>query len=152
MTLTKQFAVAAIRDGTVIDHIDAGNALKIIQILNLSEHQKLVTVGLNLTSDRLGIKDIVKVEGRKLDLNEVNQIALFAPKATLNIIQDYEVVQKYPISIPESIRGVIACPNPRCVSNHENISSHLYVIQKMDQSIWLRCHYCRKLISQEELK
>ncbi len=152
MNLTKQYAVAAICNGTVIDHIQAGNALKIVKLLRLSEHQKLVTLGLNLPSNRLGMKDLIKVEDRKLDPEEVNQVALFATKATISIIENYEVVQKYPISIPDTIRGFISCTNTRCISNHEKIQSYLYVIQKMDQSVKLRCHYCRKNISQEEIK
>lgn len=152
MTLTKQFAVAAICHGTVIDHIDAGNALRIVKLLGLPEHQKLVTLGLNLPSKRLGLKDLIKVEERKLNPEEVNQVALYAPNATISIIENYEIVQKYPISLPNTIHGVIACTNPRCISNHEKIPSHLYVIQKMDQSVRLRCHFCRKIISQEEIK
>lgn len=152
MHLTKEFAVSAICNGTVIDHIHAGSALKIVKLLRLAEHQKMVTLGLNLPSKRLGLKDLIKVEDRKLDPVEVNQVALFAPNATISIIENYEVVQKFPISIPNTIKSVIPCPNPRCISNHEKIPSYLHVIQKMDQSVRLRCHYCRKTISQEEIK
>ena len=152
MNLTKQYAVASICNGTVIDHIQAGSALKIVSLLRLAEHQKIVTLGLNLPSNRLGIKDLIKVEDRKLDPEEVNQVALFAPNATISIIANYDVVQKYPICIPDRIQGVISCTNPKCISNHEKIKSYLYVIQKMDQSVRLRCHYCRKIISREEIK
>jgi aspartate carbamoyltransferase regulatory subunit len=152
MNLTKQYAVSAICNGTVIDHIHAGSALRIIKLLRLAEHEKMVTLGLNLPSKRLGLKDLIKVEERKLDPDEVNQVALFAPNATISIIENYEVIQKYPIALPDTINSVIPCPNPRCISNHEKIPSYLYVIQKMDQSVRLRCHYCRKSISQEEIK
>jgi aspartate carbamoyltransferase regulatory subunit len=152
MTLTKEFAVAAICHGTVIDHIDAGNALRIVKMLGLAEHQKMVTLGLNLKSKRLGLKDLIKVEEKKLNPQEVNQVALYAPNATISIIENFEVVQKYPISLPDTIHGFIPCTNSRCISNHEKIPSHLTVIQKMDQSVRLRCHYCRKIISEEEIK
>lgn len=85
----------------MIDHIDAGHALKIIRILNLADHQKVVTVGLNLPSRAMKFKDIIKVEGRELTPEEANRVAILAPTANLNIIRNYEVVKKFNLKLPE---------------------------------------------------
>jgi len=152
MPTTAKFKVSAIRNGTVIDHIDAGSALKIVKLLKLAKHQKHVTLGLNLPSSLLGLKDIIKVEDRELSPEEVNQVAILAPEATINIIKEYEVNQKYKISLPDTISAVIPCSKPKCVSNHERTKSHFHVIQRAGQNVRLQCHYCRKIISQEEIR
>ena len=153
MTLTtKTFAVAAIRNGTVIDHIDAGHALKIVKLLKLASHHKMVTLGLNLPSNTLGYKDIIKVEDRELSPEEANQVAILAPKASINIIQDYEVFKKFKVTMPESIEKVISCPNSRCISNHENINSSLKVLQRVKNEIALECRYCKKVFTHKEIR
>lgn len=149
---TKTLAVAAIRNGTVIDHISAGHALKIVKLLKLAGHQQLVTLGLNLPSALLEYKDIIKVEGRELTPDEANQVAVFAPNASINIITEYEVSKKFKVSIPDMIESVIPCPNPRCISNHEEAKSSLNVIRKVKKSIRLQCRYCRKIFTQKEIK
>ena len=144
---TKTFAVAAIRNGTVIDHIDAGHALKIVKILKLASQKKRVTLGLNLPSDTLGYKDIIKVEDRELTPDEANQVAILAPNASINIIHDYEVSNKFKVTMPRSIEKVIFCPNPRCISNHENTKSSLKVLQRVKNEIALECHYCKEVFT-----
>ena len=151
MTTTKTLAVSAIKNGTVIDHIVPGQALAIVRLLNLAKHHKQVTLGLNLPSSTRQYKDIIKVEDRELTPEEANQVAIFSPKATINIIKDYEVVNKFFVEIPETISTVIRCPNPRCITNHEKMRSFFFVKQRM-QSIDLQCKYCRKIFSQEEIE
>jgi len=144
-------AVAAIEHGTVIDHIPKGQALTIIQLLKLCEHHRPVTLGLNLPSQSMQSKDIIKVEDREISPDEANQIALFSPNASINIIQDYEVVKKYKVSLPETIAHVIRCPNPQCISNHEMMASSFNVKSQMD-SVTLQCQFCRKSFSQGNFK
>lgn len=148
----KTFAVAAIRNGTVIDHIDAGHALKIVKFLKLASHQKQVTLGLNLPSNTLGFKDIIKVEDLNLTSDEANQVAILAPNASINIIQNYEVTNKFKVAMPKSIEKVICCPNPQCISNYENTKSLLNVLQRVKNDIALECHYCKNVFTYEEIR
>jgi aspartate carbamoyltransferase regulatory subunit len=147
--MPKMLPVAAIRNGTVIDHIPAYLALKIILLLKLDKHDKMITIGLNLPSSSYGLKDIIKVE-KELTLEEANQVAIFAPKATINIIQDYEVAKKFKVQIPSFIEGIFSCANPRCVSNHEKIKSYFHIIQRPHQ-VFLQCRYCKKSTPQDEI-
>ena len=151
MTATKNYAVATIKNGTVIDHIHAGSALKMVKFLKLAKHQKQVTLGLNLPSETVGLKDIIKVEQLTLTPDEVNRVAILAPEATINIIKEHEVVNKYKISLPETISEVIPCNNSKCISNFENTKSLFHVIQKIGQQVRLKCHYCRSIIIQEDI-
>ncbi len=151
MTKDKKLLVSAIKDGTVIDHIQAGHALKIIRLLNLADHNKIVTVGLNLPSQATKIKDLIKVEGRELTEEEINRIAIFAPKGTINIIKNYEVVKKLFVQIPDTVEYVIVCPNPKCITNHETIDSKFHLIEDKGE-VTLKCHYCEKSFSEQEIK
>lgn len=153
MTLSdRTLAVSAIRSGTVIDHIQAGSGMKIVNILSLCSHRKPVSLGLNLASTRLGLKDLIKIEGRALTKAEANQVAIFAPDATINIIAEYKVSEKFKVALPESLENLIACPNPRCVSNHETVPQIVKVLHRTRETIRLECHYCRKSFTQEEIK
>jgi len=130
--------ISRIRNGTVIDHITAGEALNVLRILGItgttSEHLSIAT---NVSS-RHGLKDIVKVEDRELRQEEVDRIALIAPLATINIIRDYEVFDKKGVRIPDRLLGVVRCPNPECISNtREPIASKFEVAPG-----GLRCLYC----------
>lgn len=151
MTEEKKLLVAAIKDGTVIDHIAARQALKIINILNLAEHNNLVTVGLNLPSKDFGVKDLIKIAKRELTPEEVNQIAILAPKASINIIRDYEIVNKFDVHIPGLIEHIIVCPNPKCITNNEDVDTKFHVI-KRNGSVKIKCHYCEKIFNQEEIR
>ena len=136
----RAFRVFAIKEGTVIDHIDAGSALKIIRILNLADEQKIVSVGLNFSSKGLGMKDIIKVEKRELTPDEINRVAIFAPHATINIIRDFKVTKKFKVQIPDSIHNVIVCPNPKCVTNVEKITTRF---TRIETGLY-KCEYCEK--------
>ncbi len=105
--MKKELKVPRIKDGSVIDHITAGNAVKVLHILGIpKESSSTVSVAMNVRS-KLGKKDIVKVENRELDPQEVDKIALIAPKATINIIRDYEVASKHKVKLPDE--DVIFC-------------------------------------------
>lgn len=151
MPTAKTLLVSAIKNGTVIDHITAGHALKIIRLLNLADHNKVVTVGLNLPSQTMKIKDLIKVEGRELTAEELSRVAILAPRATINIIKNYQVAKKFHVSLPEIIEYVIICPNPKCVTNYEKVSSKFKIINDKN-NLKLRCHYCEKIFKQEEIR
>jgi len=140
----KELKIPLIKEGTVIDHITAGNAVKVLHILGIPERTKsVVSVAMNVKS-KIGKKDIVKVENRELDPKEVNKIALIAPKATINIIRNYEVFKKYHVHIPDEIVGIVRCPNPTCISNSKNepIESRFRVVSK--DPIRIKCYYCER--------
>lgn len=143
--MEKTLSVAAIEAGTVIDHIQAGSGLRIVRLLKLTEGRHQVTLGLNLPSKSLEYKDLIKVEGREITIEEANQIALFAPKATINIIRDFRTHLKFKVSLPERVKGILHCPNERCVTNHEELTTHFRV-----ERGFLSCYYCEKRFAHEK--
>jgi len=142
--------VSAIKDGTVIDHIPAKSLFKVISILGLDTIENQITFGANLDSGKLGTKAIIKVSDKFFEDNEINKIALIAPHAKLNIIKDYEVVEKRVVEIPDVINGIVKCFNPQCITNHERISTCFNVISK--KNLELKCKYCEKITSEEQIK
>jgi len=143
-----ELKVRPIKNGTVIDHIAAGQALNVLKILGISgTTDATLSVVMNVGSDKLGRKDIVKVEDRELMEEEVDRIALIAPAATINIIRDYKVVEKYLVDLPDEIVGVVRCQNPSCISNtSEPIQSRMLV--KAKNPVLLRCVYCEQPITE----
>ena len=139
----KELKIPLIKDGTVIDHITAGNAVKVLHVLGIPKKTTyVVSVAMNVKS-KFGKKDIVKVENRELDPSEVDKIALIAPKATINIIRDYEVAEKHRVNLPDEIRGIVCCSNPTCVSNSkEPVKSRFKVISK--DPLRIKCYYCER--------
>ena len=142
----KELKVSAINKGTVIDHIPAGRGLKVLEILNLSEDSTIL-VAINVRSGKLGRKDIIKVEGKILNEEEVNKIALIAPTATVNIIENWEVMEKRKVEIPDEIIGIIECANPNCITHYEEVKPRFKVISK--KPLKLRCHYCERTMEED---
>ncbi|HPR18559.1 MAG TPA: aspartate carbamoyltransferase regulatory subunit [Candidatus Cloacimonadota bacterium] len=147
----KQIKVNAINNGTVIDHITAGKVRKVLDILHL-DGTETVMLGMNLNSNKLGKKAIIKIENKELSQFEVNSIALIAPEATLIIIKNFEVVKKTKLHIPEYIEDIVDCPNPKCITNKETIKSKFKLTN--DTPPQVRCIYCEKkyLIEQVQIK
>jgi aspartate carbamoyltransferase regulatory subunit len=143
----KGMRVRSIKHGTVIDHITAGQALNVLRILGISgTSTAVVSVAMNVPSGVLGLKDIVKVEDRELKEEEVDRISLIAPNATINIIRDFEVIEKHKVELPERLEGVVKCDNPNCISNtNEPVISKFAVNKK---PVELRCIYCDHVISE----
>lgn len=138
-----QLQVEAIHNGTVIDHIPAGQGIKILQLFGLVQTHEKITVGLNLPSRALGAKDIIKVENTRLSAAQANQLALFAPQATVNLIEDFEVVEKLQLHLPEKVEGVFSCPNSNCISHNEPVASK-FRVRAVDGQVRFRCRYCEK--------
>jgi len=146
----KSLSVAAIVNGTVIDHIADGKGILLVRLLKLENYLKPVTLGLNLPSSRMKTKDLIKIEGKELSASEISQIAIFSPRTTLNIIQNYKVVKKVLIEPPPNISNIIICPNPQCISKHERTSRLFHVINERKE-IQLQCHYCEKIFLRQEI-
>lgn len=145
----KTLSVSAIKEGTVIDHIRAGQALKIIRVLRLNANENRVTVGLNLKG-KSGLKDIIKIENVFLSEPQAAQIAIFAPTATVNVIQNYKVAKKFKVQMPETAAALLACPNSRCITNIERVATLFSIEESNDQAL-LRCAYCEKLFTRDQM-
>lgn len=143
--MEKTLSVAAIESGTVIDHVLVGSGMRIVRLLKLTEGRHRVTLGLNLPSKSLEYKDLIKVEGREISIEEANQIALFAPQATINIIRNFRPHMKFKVSLPQSVKGILRCPNELCVTNHEEMATHFRV-----RKGFLSCYYCEKWFPHEK--
>ncbi|MCS7197649.1 MAG: aspartate carbamoyltransferase regulatory subunit [Candidatus Bipolaricaulota bacterium] len=140
-----ELKVSKIKNGTVIDHITAGMAPAVLRILGIEQGcTDTVIVAMNVRSQRLGFKDMVKVENRALEAETVKKIAIVAPQATVNIIKDFAVVQKIPVELPHELIGIVRCSNRNCVTNAEPIPSYLVVENR--EPLRLRCHYCETVI------
>ena len=142
----KELKVTPIKNGTVIDHIDPGMALKVLKITGVTgeEVTSTVSVVMHVHSSK-GWKDIVKIEDRELMPAQVNQIALISPNVTINIIRNYKVVEKFQPILPEVITGIVKCNNPNCISNleREPVESKFMVVSKGPAKV--RCLYCHKI-------
>ncbi len=151
MTTNKgEMQVKALRNGTVIDHIPSDKLFKVVSILQLDQTDQQVTIGYNLSSRLLGKKGIIKVSEHFLEEQELNRISLIAPNAKINIIRDYEVVEKRTIGLPQEIHGIVKCVNPKCITNNEPMMQRYTVVSK--DPIVLKCHYCEREMSQDEIK
>ena len=147
----KKLQVSAIKDGTVIDRIPPQSLFKVIEILGLDHTNHQITFGTNLESKHLGKKAIIKIANSFFEDEDINRIALIAPDAKLNIIRDYEVVEKRQVAIPEEIRGIAKCFNPKCITNHQNIETRFTTKTESGQ-ISLICHYCEKITGAKNLQ
>ncbi len=151
MTVDKQLKVKAIENGTAIDHIPSESLFKIISILDLDKIGDPITFGTNLQSRRMGSKAIIKIDNRYLADEQINRIAFVAPMARVNTIRNYEVVEKRNVEVPDRIAGIVRCANPACITNHQHIRTKFDVLKK-DDRISLRCCYCEKITTQENLE
>lgn len=143
--------VEAIVNGSVIDHIPAGQGINILKHFRMLDTQRTgakITVGFNLPSKTMGLKDLIKVENKRLSQDQVNQLAILAPGATVNIIENSQVVTKYRPEIPKHISNVYRCPNSNCITNFEKVSSTFYVLRKAS-GLKLKCKYCEKIFGKE---
>lgn len=144
----KQLSVEAIENGTVIDHIPAGLGLTILRQFKLLHYGNAVTVGFNLPSQSQGKKDIIKIKDVQFSEHDANRLALFSPNAVVNHIENFDVVKKMHLTLPESISEVFRCPNANCASHSEPVTSKFSVHQK-NGLVKLKCHYCEKTFARE---
>jgi aspartate carbamoyltransferase regulatory subunit len=139
--------VTPIKNGTVIDHITPGMALNVLKIIGIPDTgvQSTVSVLMHVPSRKVKWKDIVKVEDRELDKSQVDKIALIAPNATINIIRNYNVVEKHHVETPSEVIGLVRCENPNCITNkpREPVKSKFTVVSR--EPLQLKCGYCERI-------
>ena len=140
----KELVVSALENGTVLDHIPAENIYKALDILNLKGVENQITIGINLASKLYGHKGIIKIADKFFEDEELNKLALLAPEATVNVIRDFKVVEKKKVELPKEIFGIAKCRNPKCVTNHQPITTRFTVNVKGNETSLL-CHYCEKI-------
>lgn len=148
--IRKELKVSAIKNGTVLDHIPAEQLFRVINILNLSNCKNQITFGTNLDSKVLGKKAIVKIADRYFENAEIDKIALVAPDAKINIIKDFEVIEKRVISVPSEITGIAKCINPKCITNHQPVPTRFKTFYEKSQ-LKLQCNYCEKITDTHNL-
>ena len=138
----KERLVAAIENGTVIDHIPAEKTFQVVNLLELQNLSTPVTIGYNFSSSKVGCKGIIKVSDKFFTDDEISRLSVVAPNIILNIIHDYEVVEKKQVITPDELHGIVECNNPKCITNNEPVSTIFNVVDKVAGT--LKCHYCDK--------
>jgi aspartate carbamoyltransferase regulatory subunit len=139
-----ELKVEFIKNGTVIDHIKSGMALKVLKILGVDENiGSTVSVLMHVHSKKIIWKDVVKIEDRELRKKEVDKIALIAPDATINIIRDYKVSKKYRVALPSVVKGIVGCGNPSCITNINEPVEPEFIVESKNP-LKLKCIYCER--------
>jgi aspartate carbamoyltransferase regulatory subunit len=138
----KELLVSAIQNGTVIDHIPADKTYQVVNLLHLQDLDVPVLIGYNLPSKKIGRKGIIKITDKYFTDEEISRLSVVAPKIVLNIIRDYEVVEKKTVETPDELHGIVKCNNPKCITNNEPMDTFFTVVDKK-RGI-LKCHYCDK--------
>ena len=144
--------VTAIKNGTVIDHIPSGQALKVLELLNLSGDTSVpVSLVMNVPSKKMGAKDIIKVEDRELTQSELDRLALVAPDSSIAIIRAYSVAEKLNVNLGDEVIHVVRCTFSNGITQNprEPLPHRLKVIRTAPLA--LRCHYCQRPQDLDEL-
>lgn len=134
--------VTSIQKGIVIDHISSGKGLKIFQKLNLDKMNTPVVLLMNVPSEKLGKKDIIKIQD-SVDI-DFTILGLIDPNITINIIEDDRIVNKKDIEIPKKVTGMIKCKNPRCITSIDDYVEPEFTLVP-NGKIQYRCNYCEEL-------
>ena len=146
----EELQVAALQNGTVIDHIPTDKLFTIVSLLGLKNSDLNITIGNNLPSKKLGKKGIIKVADRFFTDEEISRLSVVAPNVQLNIINNYEVVENKQVIMPDVIKGIVKCGNPKCITNNEPMTTIFHVLCK--ETGVLKCHYCEKDQNKESVK
>ena len=138
-----ELRVSKIENGTVIDHVTGGQSLNVLSILGIDGTEgSVLSIAMNVPSGRLGRKDILKIEDRELSQEEVDVLSLIAPEATINIVRDFEVIEKSLVERPSRVRGILSCPNHNCItSSDEPVTPQFDVLPT-----GVRCAYCGTIL------
>ena len=147
-----ELMVRRIKEGTVIDHIDEGKGLQVLNALGIDgKDGSLITIALNVPSGKFKKKDIIKVENKFLKDDDTNKLAVIVPNATINIIKNYKLVEKRRVALPNEVDRIFRCSNPECITNStEHIESIMDVMDKEGRV--LKCRYCSRVLDVNKLR
>lgn len=146
----RELQVAAIENGTVIDHIPADKLFSVVSLLGLQHMSNKITIGFNFDSEKLGKKGLIKIADKFLSDDELNRLSVVAPHVVMSIIRDFEVVEKHNVEMPSLLRGIVKCTNPKCITNNEPMQTVFHVVDK--ENCVIRCHYCEKEQQRNEIQ
>ena len=138
--------ISGIREGVVLDHIQAGKSMDIYRYLRLGELDCTVAIIKNAKSNKMGRKDIIKIEG-PLDSIDLDILGYIDHNITVNVIKNGEIVEKKELVLPKQIKNVIKCRNPRCITSIEQGLPHVFVLSDEKKEIY-RCKYCEEKYSE----
>lgn len=150
MNEKKELQVAALENGTVIDHIPSDKLFTVVSLLNLKDMDSNITIGYNLESKKLGKKGIIKIADKFFTDEEINRISVVASNIKLNVIRNYAVVEKKEAIMPDELKGIVKCNNPKCITNNEPMQTWFHVTDK--EKGLLKCHYCEKEQQKDNIK
>ena len=145
----KELQVAAIENGTVIDHIPSDKLFKVTSLLGLDKLEHQITIGNNFPSNKMGSKGVIKIANKFFEEDEISRIALIAPNVVLNEIRNYKVAEKKTVTLPDELIGLVKGNNPKCITNNEPMATRFHVINKETGTI--KCHYCERKINKEDI-
>ena len=134
--------IGGLNEGFVLDHIEAGKAMMIYNNLGLDKLDCCVAIIKNARSNKMGKKDIIKIEGG-LDLVDLDVLGFIDHNITVNIIKDGKIVEKKRLSLPKKITNVIKCKNPRCITSIEQELKHIFILTDEENQVY-RCKYCEE--------
>jgi|SRR3989344_3301068 len=138
--------ITPIKEGTAIDHLKPGTALKILEVLNLQD--VAVTAAMNVESRKMGRKDIIFIDGKKLNERELNKVALIGKGGTLNEIRNGKIVAKKQLAYPDRAEGIIKCINPKCITNTEPLPTKFSI---SGEPLSANCFYCQTRMKGNEI-
>ena len=131
--------IDSIKNGYVIDHIEAGKGMEIYELLNLNELDCQVAIITNAKSKKTGVKDIIKID-RNIDL-DFDKLGFIDPGVTVNVVKDDKIIKKKKLSLPEKIVNVAKCKNPRCITSVERELDQIFILTDKEKNVY-RCKYC----------
>ena len=144
--LEKGLYLKPIDKGTTVDHLPAGTALKVLKAVG--EGSDAVTVAIRVSSHKMGVKDLVFIENRFLEKEELEKIALVSRNATVNLIEGGLVKDKVKMDLPREVIGILECINPKCISNIEGIPGKFFISDNPETAT---CFYCEKKMNHEQI-
>ncbi|MBR1889307.1 MAG: aspartate carbamoyltransferase regulatory subunit [Alloprevotella sp.] len=148
--MSKQLQVAALRNGTVIDHIPNEKLQEVEHLLQLDKlPDSSIMIGYNLDSEQMGHKSLIKVSNHYFSKEELDTLCIAIPDATLSIVKDYEVVEKRSFEMPTELTDIVACSNPMCITNNEPMRTRFHYLSDKHA---LKCHYCGKEVDVNHVK
>ncbi len=142
--------VAAIENGTVLDHIPSERLFDVVSMLHLDKMGNAITIGFNLKSAAMGRKSIIKIADKYFTDEELDQLSVIAPDITLCVIKDYEIIEKRPLAMPDELIGIVRCPNPKCITNNEPMRTRFRSVST-DKDI-IRCCYCNRDVERTDVR
>ncbi|MBR5438482.1 MAG: aspartate carbamoyltransferase regulatory subunit [Clostridia bacterium] len=131
--------IDSIKNGIVIDHIKAGNAMRIYNLLGFDELECSIAIIKNVSSKKMGKKDIIKIDSN-IDIN-LEALGYIDPDITIDVIKDSKLVEKRHVDLPETLHGVLKCKNPRCITSVEQELSQEFTLTDREKRVY-RCIYC----------